>query len=61
MSIASALREKTTEPVKRNKDGVKWITHRYPIKGGISLLDAAIIDFAGMRNPVFDKLIKKEK
>lgn len=24
------------EPVKRNKDGMRWIRHRFPIKGGIS-------------------------
>jgi len=27
------------EPVRRNKDGMRWIVHRFPIKGGISLRD----------------------
>jgi hypothetical protein len=33
------MREKCIEPVKRNKDGMRWIVHRFPIKGGISWRD----------------------
>ena len=35
---------KTVEPVKRNKDGFKRISHRFPIKGGISPLEAMRLD-----------------
>jgi len=38
------MSEKTIEPQKRNKDGVRWISHRFPIKGGISLREAMIHD-----------------
>lgn len=31
------------EPVKRNKDGMRWIRHRFPIKGGISQMDVDAI------------------
>ena len=34
------------EPVKRNKDGLRWIVHRFPIKAGISLREAMLIDAA---------------
>jgi len=33
---------KCVEPVKRNKDGLQWIIHRFPIKGGISIRDMMI-------------------
>lgn len=33
---------KCFEPVQRNKDGKRWIRHRFPIKGGISLRDIMI-------------------
>lgn len=45
-----ALTMKCVEPVKRNKDGVKWIIHRFPIKGGISIRDAMIYDMLIQRN-----------
>lgn len=35
-----ALLAKTVEPVKRNKDGFQWIIHRFPIKNGISIMQA---------------------
>jgi hypothetical protein len=44
---AMRLLDKTVEPVKRNKDGLQWIIHRFPIKGGISIMDAIHQD---MRN-----------
>lgn len=34
------LHSKCIEPVKRNKDGVRWIQHRFPIKGGITWYEA---------------------
>lgn len=42
--VYGMLNEKCVEPIKRNKDGVRWIVHRYPIKGGISLREAWIRD-----------------
>ncbi len=30
------------EPVKRNKDGLRWIRHRFPIKGGISEMEVIV-------------------
>jgi hypothetical protein len=44
---AMRLLDKTVEPIKRNKDGLQWIIHRFPIKGGISIMDAIHQD---MRN-----------
>lgn len=32
------------EPVKRNKDGMRWIRHRFPIKGGISWIAVDAIE-----------------
>ena len=37
---------KCVEPVKRNKDGLRWISHRFPIKGGISWREAMIQDMS---------------
>jgi hypothetical protein len=48
MTIYQRLAELWTEPVveaeKRNKDGVRWIIHRFPIKGGISRREAMLRD-----------------
>lgn len=35
---------KCVEPRKRNKDGMHWIVHRFPIKNGISIRDTMIYD-----------------
>ncbi len=48
--------KKCVEPIKRNKDGVKWIVHRFPIKNGISLKDAMIYDMFMQPNPLLDLL-----
>ena len=32
------------EPVKRNKDGLRWIAHRFEIKGGITVRECWIRD-----------------
>jgi hypothetical protein len=44
-------KDRVVEPHKRNKDGVQWIVHRFPIKGGITLRDAMIYDMAHQTNP----------
>lgn len=59
MNLMAALRAKTIEPVKRNKDGVRWIRHRFPIKGGISEIDAINKDFSQQKNPIWEKLVNK--
>ncbi len=38
--------ERCVEPVKRNKDGLRWIVHRFPIKNGITLNEAMRKDFS---------------
>lgn len=43
-----ALHTKYVEPVKRNKDGMRWVVHRFPIKGGITLRDVWLQE---MRRP----------
>jgi len=40
------FRDKVYEPAPRNKDGVRWIAHRFPIRGGISLRDVMLIEAA---------------
>lgn len=46
--------EKRVEPVKRNHgNGLQWMVHRFPIKGGISLRDAMVAD-ASQPNPLLD-------
>jgi hypothetical protein len=47
---------KVVEPVKRNKDGCRWIVHRFPIKGGISLRDAIVYDMMNQPNPFISML-----
>lgn len=47
-----ALTQKCVEPVKRNKDGLQWIVHRFPIKGGISLRHAMVLDMCQI-NPLW--------
>lgn len=36
MKYYEVFTAKIWEPRKRNKDGMRWISHRFPIKGGIS-------------------------
>jgi hypothetical protein len=40
--LMTSLTGKYYEPVQRNKDGKRWIRHRFPIKGGISLRDIMV-------------------
>jgi len=42
--LANIWHEPLVEPVKRNKDGLRWIVHHFPIKGGISLRSAMLQD-----------------
>ena len=41
-AIEKAWTARRFEPVKRNKDGMRWISHRFPIKGGISATEVAL-------------------
>lgn len=53
----SLWNKKCVEPIKRNKDGVHWIVHRFPIKNGISIRDAMIYDML-QPNPFIDLMRK---
>ncbi len=57
LNINQVLRSKVVEPKKRLKGNKtpEWIVHRFPIKGGISLRDAWLIDLA-KPNPLFLRL-----
>lgn len=50
------MHAKCYEPQKRKHGSTKseWIRHRFPIKGGISMRDVMLSDFAARRNPIFD-------
>ena len=50
---------KVVEPVKRNKDGMRWIVHRFPIKGGISLRQAMLLDMS-RPHPLWKMIVMKE-
>ena len=50
---------KCVEPIKRYKDGLKWVIHRFPIKNGISIRDAMIYDMLIQPNPLL-KLVRTE-
>lgn len=45
----SALTSKRFEPAKRNKDGWRYVEHRFPIKGGISELDLMVANLQDKR------------
>ena len=49
--FSELFRAKIVEPNMRNKDGMRWIVHRFPIKGGISLRDVVVIE-ASRPNPL---------
>ena len=51
--LTRVLHAERVEPVKRNKDGVRWIVHRFPIKGGISLAEAQARDFIAQKNAMY--------
>jgi hypothetical protein len=59
INVHEVFRSKCVEPVKRNKDGLRWIVHRFPIKGGISLRDAMMIDLYQLRPSAWDKVLKR--
>ena len=45
--LAALWIEPVVEPVKRNKgNGLQWIIHRFPIRGGISRREAMLRDMA---------------
>ena len=46
------------EPVQRNKDGMRWIRHRFPIKGGITWRDVLHQDMMGT-NALYRRLVEK--
>ncbi len=53
----------STEPVKRNKDGIRWIHHRFPIKGGITTMEAMrrdLTDIVFSPSPLFAAFQRSE-
>lgn len=59
--MANALYAKRFEPVKRNKDGLQYIGHRFPIKGGISqaeVLQRGLIEMMSRPCALFTALVK---
>lgn len=44
------------EPVKRNKDGMRWIRHRFPIKNGISRVDINVLNDRERLGSIREKL-----
>lgn len=59
ISLSRIFHIHCVEPVKRNKDGMRWIIHRFPIKGGISLREAWLQDLYKPM-PLWHRLILKE-
>ena len=54
---ATLMLRKCVEPQKRNKDGLRWIVHRYAIRGGISQMEALrrdMIEYACRPNPLLE-------
>ena len=51
-------RERVVEPQKRNKDGMRWIIHRFPIKNGISRREMWMRDLSAPC-PWFERMIKR--
>jgi hypothetical protein len=55
-----ALNDPVYEPVKRNKDGVRWISHRFPIRGGISMREVMLRDLASWPlDPLWQRFARK--
>ncbi|SFY11441.1 hypothetical protein SAMN03159408_03235 [Burkholderia sp. NFPP32] len=52
----AAMRAKVYEPAQRNKDGMRWIRHRFPIRGGISALDIMLLNMS-QNNALFRRLM----
>ena len=48
---------KCVEPVQRNKDGLQWIVHRFPIKGGISIMEVLTWEEATHKDRVLTLLL----
>ena len=53
-----SMHAKTWEPRRRNKDGLQWINHRFPIKGGISFHEVLLEDMKGRNALVGNALLK---
>jgi len=49
------MRAKVYEPVQRNKDGMRWIRHRFPVTGGISALDIMLLNMS-QNNALFSRI-----
>lgn len=56
--IEGAWSEKRFEPEMRNKDGMRYVGHRFPIKGGISAVDVMMRNISA-NNAFLRRLMKK--
>jgi len=56
--FGEAMHSKRFEPEMRNKDGVRYVGHRFPIKGGISAWDV-IAKNVLKNNALLQKLVNK--
>lgn len=54
-AIRGLSRDRVYEPEKRNKDGMRWIRHRFPIKGGITSNEVDRREMAGP-NPLLARM-----
>jgi hypothetical protein len=60
-AMHDALHTKRVEPVQRLCGGeITWAIHRFPIKGGITLLDIMAINICST-SPLLQALIKKNR
>jgi hypothetical protein len=60
-SVYQIFHERTFEPKKRMcGGGFKWVSHRFPIKGGISFRDTMIADAYLHGNSMMKWVVVKE-
>ena len=45
MKFHEIFSAKCYEPIKRNKDGLRYVGHRFPIRNGISLREVMVRSF----------------
>ncbi len=55
----AALFTRCVEPRQRNKDGLQWIVHRFPIKDGISIRDVLWIEAMSDRGSALRSLLAR--
>ncbi len=56
-TVYKALHEKRYEAEARNKDGMRHVAHRFPIKNGISAVDVLKKDLS-KTNALYNRIVK---